>query len=235
VKKEKVAMGIVKNILTIPPPVYGTSTMVAGAPVSFMPGKLYPGKLYNGHTRIFAEVAPGTSGEVKIKFSVEINSVDGATFNSWRNRISKIIGSPIEEEIDSYSGIASDPEEPERYASQFSLAAFSYVTKGDFRSYDNQSAVPFDPHQSLEEQLDPHQSCEEQLLESISRLDSAMIKLAGELTATTANPKSEAFIVATYFAFANKKVTSFAGYRGPIVLVHGKEEVVTQAGILAPV
>jgi hypothetical protein len=208
-------MSIIKNKVTVPSPVLASKAMVESE---------LSGNVTNGYTLIFADLQPGASGEVNIKFSVTINSVNVKTFDNWRNEVSKILGPTVEEKIARFSGIATVVDEPAQFAAQYALAAFSFVYNGDFTSFENQSTFAF-----------VQQPCPEyiQLATSILQLDSQELTLRGELTATIENPDVEAFIAVTYFHFTNNnKVTSFSSYRGPIVLVEGDEEVVIQPGIL---
>lgn len=182
------------------------------------------GKVTNGYTLIFADLQPGASGEASIKFSVTINSVDVKSFDGWRNEVSKILGPTMEEKIARFSGVATVVDEPAQFAAQYALAAFSFACNGDLTSFENQSTFAFG------QQLSPEYL---QLATSIFQLDSQELTLKGELVATIENPDVEAFIAVTYFNFTdNGKITSFSSYRGPIVLVEGDEEVVTQPGIL---
>ncbi len=196
------------------------------APGASQPQALYTGQLSSGHTRIFADLQPGVGGTARITFSVSINSVTGATFNAWRAEIRTILGAGPEMRIAEYSGIAANPAEPEEHASKYALAAFSYVSTGQFSTYQNRSDVPFGP---------PSNSHYKQVLTSIRGLDFEMLRLGGTLEATVSDPNVAAYVTATYFAFADDRVTSFVGYRGSIVLVDDGEEVTTIPGILAPV
>jgi hypothetical protein len=219
-------MKVVRNIIQIPkPPLASARLLPAVNSEATVPSAMVPaisGEVSNGHTEISADLEPGVSGTVHIRFSASIPAVNGATFKSWRGQVSDIIDAAIEERIARFSGISSDTQKPEQYASQYAAAAFSYVTKGDFTSYDNQSANPFGPPQSPQAL---------QLARSILQLNSSTILLAGELTATIANPTVKAFIPATYFLFANDKLTAFVSYGGLVVLI-GEEEVRTQPGVI---
>jgi hypothetical protein len=181
------------------------------------------GQVSNGYTEISAELEGGVSGTVRIQFSADFVAVNGADFRSWRNKLLDIIGKDKEDSIARLMPISIDINQVERYTSQYALAAFSYVTNGNIADYQDKNDVPFGPFQVLQAQ---------ELLESLLRLDPAHIRLDGELIATTANPNVNAFIPVTSFAFANGKLTSFVSYAGPIVLVHGENEVVTRPGVL---
>ena len=214
------ALDMRMNIITIPPPGAGLVTK----------GSITSGEMSNGYTRIFADATPGAVG-VDITFSVELNAVLAPAFRDWRGQVSKIFTPSVESEIARFSGIVPGADQAERYASRYSLAAFSYVMTGKFNGFHNQGDV----HYSFDSPTSASQEQGARLMNSIRDLHSSMIKLGGKLTATAAHPHSQAFISATYFAFADTKVTSFAGYRGPIFLVNGNEQVATPAGILAPV
>jgi hypothetical protein len=217
-------MEFVKNIINLPKSSHRalqaqiTETAATSPTLSTISGQVS-----NGHTEISAELEEVVSGTVRIHFSAEFVAVNGADFRSWRNRLLDIIGKEKEDSIVRLLSISTDINQIERYASQYSLAAFSYVTNGNIADYEDKNDVPFGPFQVLQAQ---------ELLESLLRLDPSNVRLDGELIATTAKPNVNAFIPMTSFAFANGKLTSFVSYDGPIVLVHGENEVVTRPGVL---
>lgn len=217
-------MSIIKNIITVPKPDEYSKLFAGVPPEAAEPSStvsLLSGKVSNGHTEIFAELQPGATGETFIRFSVEIPSVNRASFDIWQEQVSAIIGPDEEEKI---AGITSNNFVSVQNPAHYSLAAFSYVTMGDLTSYDNLSNLPFGPPQSLPE---------EQLERSIKRLDSPMIHLEGILSATSEHPEVRAYIPATYFLFADNTLICFVSYSEPVVLVYGGEEMVTAPGILA--
>ena len=211
------------NIISIPRPSRAAANRAAVGP-----GSAISGKMSNGYTRVFADLS-GNAGSVNIEFSVDVNSVIAPDFHVWRQKVSEILTPSVEGELARYAGIGSDSNEDGRYASQYSLAAFSYVMAGVFTSFLDRSDFAFSSLGMI------HAEQGSWLMDSIRELRSSLIKLAGTLTATTAHPDVEALISATYFAFDDATVTSFVSYPGSILLVHGDEKVETQPGILSPV
>jgi hypothetical protein len=215
-------MEYVRNVLEIPPP----------APMRDMPSatstdgparRNLSGALSNGQTRVFAELQPGVSGTSTIRFSVELNSVTEPAFTSWCGEITEILGADIEGKIATFSSVANNPDQPEKSASKYALATYSYISTGVFSSFGDKSNVPFGP---------PVNGDGRKVLASIHGLESRMIRLGGTLQATIQNPRVEAFVYATYFSFGDGVVTSFVGYSGEVILVDGGREVLTPPGVL---
>jgi hypothetical protein len=184
----------------------------------------------NGYTKVFANLQEDNTGKVNISFTIQVNSVDVSTFNTWRDEVKTILGPQVGQQLDIHSGIATDPEEPGRFMSRYSLCALAYAVQSDYSTdaYVNHVDVPFglNNRQPLRSGL---------ILRSIYELNSSVLDLAGELTAVSASPNSEAFIPVSFFTFNDGRVVPFAGYRGPISLVAGTDETETQPSILAPV
>ena len=115
-------------------------------------------------------------------------------------------------------------------ASLFALAAFSYAATGATSTFSGASEQAFPPLAEVPAAL---QNTYTELLEGIHALNPGQVTLHGELQVNPGGPDVTVLVGITYFAFSDGRVTSFIGYRDPLVLVSGGKEVTTTPEVLS--
>lgn len=216
-------MGIVSNILSVP---------VSRQPFdqglykrSFDPAAFTDGTLYTGHTRVFAQLQPDVSGTARISFSIDVNTVLTDTFLRFRIACTEFLGALAEQAVSHQAGIPPATSTPEAWSSNYSRTAYAYAATGRVDALDGKDSATLQP-----KGIHGYDG----VMQTIHTLDSHSVTLTGSLEARVQNPNVAAYVAVTFFEFTDGTVTSFVGYRGPIVLVVDEKETETQAGILTP-
>jgi hypothetical protein len=186
------------------------------------------GKLYTGYVE--AQTGVSTTGDhVTLDVTVKVSAIVDSDLERWLEQVGNLLGDSVMDEIATSLSCTRRDIGGGMWASQLALVAFSYAATGSTSAYDGSKEQDFPSVADVPSHL---KRIYRSLLDGIYGLNPTEVTLQGQLVTTTNGPEVTALMRMTYFEFVDGTVTSFVGYRDPLIIVSGREEVTTAAGML---
>ena len=157
-------------------------------------------------------------------------AVVSSELEHWLEDVTALLGDSIMDEVASTLPCARRDVEGGMCAAQFALSVFSYAATGSTSSFGRHrgTCVPIDREVPPDLRTRTG-NC------STASTASILVRSHCKVSCWRArtDPDVKALVSMTYFEFGDGRVTSFVGYRDPLILVSGRKEVTTAAGIFS--
>jgi hypothetical protein len=187
------------------------------------------GKVYTGYVE--AQTGASTTGDhAVLDVTIKLAAVVTSDLERWLEQVSRLLGDGVMDELAAAIPCTRPDLDGGMSAARLALVAFSYAATGSTSSLGGAKEQDFPSIAGVPPHL---QQIYRSLLDGIYGLNPTEVTLQGQLATAADGPDVTALASMTYFEFIDGTVTSFIGYRDPLIIVSGREEVTTAAGILA--
>ena len=195
------------NILRLNPELIDLNKSIRAASKESPP---LSGIIYNGCNKVFAYVAPGSSGSAKVSFDITVPSISSHTFDAFRDSVGDLLGPTRESKISEAAGIRTCPPAPPPAPSS-RMAGYALHLFADLL-FDGE--VRYDDRRSFSDGNCKSSDCKG-VLRAIRSLDVSLIKFSGTLVATSLSADSTsvaAYVPLTSVEFKDRLTIPFSGY-----------------------